>query len=146
MNGIKGRLTRHRAAAVVLIAAFLLLALIGLRVQWSKTDCRTAEGRIRCLRKLGWEVDAASEEHRSVRLPVTPDDTLRAYNNMQKAQGFDLSRHWGETCEIYTYEVTNYPDCGQTVLAALYVQGRRIIAGDIHSTALDGFMHGLKRP
>lgn len=146
MNGTKGRLTRRKAAAVVLAATLLLLALLGLRVHWSKTDCATQEGRVAYLQRLGWEVSAGSEEHQTVRLPDNPDDTLAAYNRMQKAQGFDLSRHCGETCEIYTYEVTNYPDSGQTVLATLYVQGRRVVAGDIHSTALNGFMHGLKRP
>ena len=44
----------------------------------------------------------------------------------------------------YTYQITNYPNTDQTVLVTLYVQGDRLIAGDIHSTALNGFMHGLK--
>ena len=30
------------------------------------------------------------------------------------------------------------------MLATLYIQGDRVIAGDIHSTALNGFLQGLK--
>ena len=63
---------------------------------------------------------------------------------MQLAQGYDLNRHLGEQCQQYTYLLNNYPDDSQTVLVTLYIQGRRVIAGDIHSTALNGFMHGLK--
>ena len=59
-------------------------------------------------------------------------------------QGYDLSRHLGEQCQQYSYLITNYPDESQTVLATIYVQGSRIIAGDIHSTALNGFLQGLK--
>ena len=137
-------MTRRRAVGTVLCAALLLLVLIGLRALSGSADCGTREGRIRFLSRLGWEVDAESETHETVFLPAELSDVLREYNRMQLAQGCDLERHLGERCEVYTYRVCNYPDCNQTVLACLYVQGRRVIAGDIHSTALDGFMHGLK--
>ncbi len=128
----------------MLIAALVLTLLIGLRFLLDKTDCSSLAGRTAFLLRLGWEIDPESEEHQSVILPEEPGAVLERYNNMQKAQGYDLFRHLGERCEIYTYRLTNYPDCGQTVLVTLYVQGRRIIGGDVHSTALDGFMHGLK--
>ena len=138
------RMTKQKALAIVLITALVLMLLIGLRFLLNQSDSSTLEGRTAFLRRLGWEIDAGSEEHRIVRLPEVPGEVLERYNRMQKAQGYDLFRHLGERCEIYSYRLTNYPDCGQTVMVTLYVQGRRIIGGDIHSTALDGFMHGLK--
>ncbi len=137
-------MTRPRAVVIVLAAAAVLTLFLGLRFLLARTDCGTREGRLFFLSRLGWQVDAESESLEHTRLPDTLSDVMAAYNRMQKAQGFDLSRHLGERCDIYSYRVTNYPDGGQNVLVTLYVQGRRVIAGDIHSTALNGFMHGLK--
>ena len=139
------KMTRSKAAAIVLGTACLLLLLLGLRVLLGPADCSTREGRLAFLSRLGWEVSAESETRESCLLPAGLSDVLMEYNDMQRAQGYDLRHHLGERCDIYTYTVTNYPQSGQVVLATLYVQGRRVIAGDIHSTALDGFMHGLKK-
>ncbi|MBO6040902.1 MAG: DUF4830 domain-containing protein [Oscillospiraceae bacterium] len=138
-------MTRPRAVALVLSAAAILLALLGLRLLLSRTDCGVQEGRLRFLERLGWQVEAESVSREHMRLQDELSGVTAEYNRMQKEQGYDLSRHLGESCDVYSYRVTNYPDCGQTVLVTLYVQGRRVIAGDVHSTALDGFMHGLKR-
>ena len=140
----KRRMTRMRAVSIVFVAAAILFALFALRLLQSRTDCGTLEGRLLFLERLGWQVDAESEEREHIRLPEELSDVMAGYNRMQKAQGYDLSRHLGERCEKYSYRLTNYPDCGQTVMVTLYVRGRRVIAGDVHSTALDGFMHGLK--
>ena len=43
-----------------------------------------------------------------------------------------------------TYRVTNYECSTDTVLAQLFVYRNRVIGGDIHATAMDGFMHGLR--
>ena len=140
----KRRMTRMRAVSIVFAAAAIVFALFALRLLLSRTDCGTLEGRLLFLERLGWQVDAESEERERIRLPEELSDVMAGYNRMQKAQGYDLSRHLGERCEKYSYRLTNYPECGQTVMVTLYVQGRRVIAGDVHSTALDGFMHGLK--
>ena len=66
------------------------------------------------------------------------------YNARQKQQGFDLSTYAGETCTAYPYRVTNYEGSTDTVLAQLFVYRNRVIGGDIHATAMDGFMHGLR--
>ena len=144
MRNPAGIMTRRRAVLTVLAVAAALALLIALRGLFSACDAGSPEGRERFLARLGWQIDPAGEERQSIRLPETLDGALLEYNRMQRAQGYDLSRHLGERCEIYSYPVTNYPDCSQTVLVTLYVQGRRVIAGDVHSTALDGFMHGIK--
>ena len=138
--------TRKTALTIVLVCAAVLLGLIFLR--WhsaSKDDLSTPEGRELFLFNLGWEIDRSTEEHRSVIIPDTLDGVMEDYNAMQLSQGYDLSCHLGEKCEQYTYHLTNYPGYDGTVLITIYVQGRQIVAGDIHTTALDGFMHGIKR-
>ena len=144
MNQAKQTKTKRKALAIVLLVALVLTGAILFRSGPSSGDVSTKEGRVVFLRELGWEIDAESEDLRTVQLPDTLEGMLAEYNEMQLDQGYDLSHHLGEKCQQYTYVVTNYPVQDQTVLATLYVQGKRVIAGDIHSTALDGFLHGLK--
>lgn len=138
--------TRKKALLIVFICAAALLLLIALR--WlgasKEPDAATRTGRVEFLTELGWEVDPESEEYHSVLIPACDEGVMAEYNRMQLAQGYDLSRHCGEECEQYSYVVTNYPNYNQTVIVTLYVRGRQVIAGDIHSAALNGFMHGLR--
>lgn len=138
--------TKKKALTLVLIVAAVLVLLIVLRscVQ-NREDLSSREGRTAFLSALGWQIDPDTEEYKRVLIPERLEGALGDYNEMQKKQGYDLMGHLGERCEQYTYQITNYPDSDQTVLVTLYVQGRRLIAGDIHSTALNGFMHGLKQ-
>ena len=58
--------------------------------------------------------------------------------------GMDLEPYHGKRMKCYSYEVTNYPG-EPNVLAHLYVYKEKIVGGDVSSTALDGFMHGLSK-
>ena len=137
--------TKKKALTLVVIIAAILVALILLRsFSQARTHLSTAEGRAEFLNSLGWSIDPDSEEYKRVLIPEKLEGALADYNQMQLEQGCDLSRHLGERCDQYTYQIINYPNTEQTVLVTLYVQGDRLIAGDIHSTALNGFMHGLK--
>lgn len=136
---------KRRLLRFVLLFALALLAIILVRALLDqKPDLSTLEGRQAYLQKLGWEIDPDSEEHKSVRVPESLDGIIADYNELQLQQDFDLSKHLGEACEQYSYTVTNYPDQEQTVLITVYIQGKELIAGDVHSTALNGFMQGLK--
>ena len=136
---------KRRLLRFVLLFAIALLAIILVRALLDqKPDLSTLEGRQAYLETLGWEIDPDSEEHKSVRVPESLDGIIADYNELQLQQDFDLSKHLGEACEQYSYTVTNYPDPEQTVLITVYIQGKELIAGDVHSTALNGFMQGLK--
>lgn len=132
-----------RILLVLALAAVAVFLVRGCAGQEEKLS--TPKGRERYVLALGWEIDPASEEHKTVRIPEELNGVLRRYNELQLEQGCDLTEHLGERCEQYSYTVTNYPDPGQTVQITLYLQGDTLIAGDVHSTALDGFMQGLKR-
>ena len=130
---------------IFLAAALLIAGVLFFGRTQGKADLRSLEGRERFLREKGWEIELGSEQHKTVRIPTSLDSVLSDYNEIQLAQGCDLSQYLGQSCEQYSYRVTNYPDPGQTVLATLYVRTGKLIAGDVHSTALDGFMQGLER-
>ncbi len=136
---------KRKALRIVFVVAVLLVALILLRACSGGKSVSTVEGRQAFLQDLGWEIDLESEDVRTVQFPDKLDGMLAEYNALQQTQGYDLSPYLGGTCQQYSYRVLNHPDQSQTVLATLYVQGDKIIAGDIHSTAMNGFLQGLKK-
>ena len=137
------KFTRATAVFIILASAVIISAAIIICSGGRSAPASTTEQRVEYLRALGWEADAASEQGKQIVLPRQLDGVMENYNALQKSQGFDLERYAGLACEVYTYEVTNYPG-GGAVLAQLIVYKGRVIGGDIHSTALDGFMHTLK--
>ncbi len=140
---------KKTALAIVLIIALILCVLIiaigaagrgggGCRAQ-------TNEERVEYLESQGWEVNDEPVETKEIVIPKEFSSVYESYNELQKAQGFDLSKYCGQKAELYTYEVENYSGYQGHVVAELYVIDGRIVGGDVHSLELDGFMHGLKK-
>lgn len=94
---------------------------------------------------LGWEVPQEYDTCRVVIIPEKFDEVYENYNKLQKQQGFDLEEYKGKTVEIFSYPVYNY-DGEKNVMMNLMVCDGMLIGGDVCSTKLDGFMHGLKKP
>ncbi len=132
---------------LLICGIFLLLFFTakGVFVKDEAPDLNTIEGREAYLKALGWEIDRESESFRSVVVPQKLEGIMEQYNKIQLKQGLDLSKHLGESCRQYCYDVTNYPGGEGKVIVSLYLQNGQVIAGDVHSTAVNGFMHGLKR-
>ena len=148
MGSKSSTLRPQTAAAAVLIVTVLLAALV-LRmsnggVLSAHYNVTTREGRAEYLAAQGWTVDPETETAQEITLPREIDGVLADYNDLQRRQGFDLRPYCGLGCTVYTYVVTNY-DADEPVLCTIYLYKNRIIAGDIHSTAMDGFMHGIRQ-
>ena len=140
--------TRKRALTFLLICGIIVLLIFTARSVFGKEkplDLNTIEGRAAYLSSLGWEIDRNSESFRSVLVPQKLEGIMAQYNKIQLRQGYDLTRHLGESCRQYCYDVTNYPGGEGKVIVSLYLQDGKVIAGDVHSTAINGFMHGLSR-
>lgn len=97
------------------------------------------------LAQFGWEVDPTPVENTTVTIPAEFDKVFAAYNELQRAQGLDLSGHAGRVVRRYTYRVTNYEGYSDTVLANLLVYRDRVIGGDICAAQADGFLQGFER-
>lgn len=106
---------------------------------------KTNEDRVKFLQNLGWEVDETPISEKTVVIPKEFSEIYDTYNQLQLDQGYDLSQYKGLEATIYTYTVTNYTGYTGNVVADLYVMNYEVIGGDIHSLAIDGFMHGLGR-
>ena len=141
----------HWTRRTVVFALIGLAVLLALAVIWRSNDgvlsahynVTTTAGRIAYLAALGWEADPQTEQAQEVVIPRVFSGVFADYNKLQRQQGFDLSTYAGMDCTTYTYRIMNYPGTDDTVLAQLYIYKNRVVAGDIHSTALDGFMHGI---
>jgi len=105
---------------------------------------KTNDDRIEYLAGLGWECDEEVVEEQKIVIPREFDAVFSEYNTLQKQQGFDLSQFGGLEVTMYRYRVNNYSAAEDVVLAQLIVLNYEVVGGDIHSTAMDGFMHALK--
>ncbi len=142
----KGEWARKNAARITGLVLLALLILI-LAVHFLGKDeknAATLEARVAFLSSLGWEVDPGTEEAGSVKIPSCEEGAMADYNALMQMGGYDLSPYEGKSVEQYLYQLKNYPNCAQTVWVTLYVYDGCVIGGDIHTAALDGFMHELR--
>ena len=149
------RFSRKKAVFIVIMAALVLIGIILLVGAHSKraellarsekviTSVKSEKDRVSYLAQYGWEVESPALTHDTVVIPRTFSDVFDEYNSLQLSQGFDLSQYCGLEAEMYTYRVTNSEEKGD-VIAQLYIRNNEVIGGDVHSTALDGFMAGVK--
>ena len=108
----------------------------------AKIDCSTAEQRGEYLSQLGWQYDSKFIE-KQVTVPKEFDDVYKAYNAIQKSQGFNLENYKGKKATVYTYSITNYGD-DSIVVADLMVYDGSLIACDLcNPDAEEGFLVGL---
>lgn len=105
---------------------------------------RTEKARVAYLAENGWEAESPAVSKERVVIPRTFSPVFETYNELQKEQGFDLSEYCGMEVDLYTYRLLN-SSVGDEVVAILYLYNGTVIGGDVHSTALDGFMCGVKQ-
>ena len=143
---------RKKAVFVIAMAALVLIGiilLVGAFTGGAKTEAKAAlsarneKGRTAYLADCGWTVETPALSEDTVLIPKQFSPVFEEYNELQKQQGFDLSDYCGMEVTMYTYRVVDSGREGD-VLAVLYVLNGAVIGGDVHSTALDGFMCGVK--
>ncbi len=147
----------RRKAVLLLIALALVIAavILAVSIRGSKGNThtehthapaviRTAGDAAAYLAALGWEVDPEPLEVREIVIPRQFSGVYADYVQLQKKQGFPIEQYGGMDAVRYTFRVRNYPTGESEIVADLLVSGQAVIAGDIQSTALDGFMTGLK--
>ena len=148
MDSKTSHLRPQTAAAAILLTAVALAVLVMVQsrggVLSAHYNVTTAQGRADYLAAQGWTVDPETETVQEITLPRTFQGALAEYNDLQLRQGFDLRPYQGLACTVYSYLVPDYGADGP-VIATLYLYHNRVIAGDIHATAMDGFKHGIRK-
>lgn len=97
------------------------------------------------LGQFGWTVNGNTAECVTVTIPAEFDKVFAAYNEIQRAQGMDLSKYKKKELTRYTFEVTNYEDYDGRVYANVLVYRNRVVGGDVCSADVNGFVHGFER-
>lgn len=138
------RFTQVLLAAVIFITA---LTAVICTVSADEPDGSTAESIISFIEKNGYKV--SSPVTKEITIPSEFSDVYEKYNALQRKQGFDLRRYKGRTAVSYTFGVTGYVDdngnIDPDVQIHIIVCGGKIVAADIASTKLDGFMEGVRK-
>jgi len=135
------------AAVVVAIAALVIL--LGGGKDASPTvsaNVSNNDARVEFLKGFGWDVTTSPMESSQVRIPEKTNEVFDRYNQMQKQQGYDLSKYAGKTVMRYVYQINNYPGAIEPVYATLLVYKNQVIGGDVTDTAAKGHIHGFKKP
>lgn len=107
---------------------------------------KTNEERVGFLSQFGWQVKSEPIESAEITIPESFDKIFIGYNEIQKGQGLDLSKYKNKKVMRYTYEVTNYENYNGTVYATVIVYRNKVIAGDVCSADVKGFIHGFVAP
>ncbi len=137
------KLLRFFAALLLLVLAAVIAASAARRAGDRVIRASSNEDRLAYLASLGWEAESSPLSEQTILLPKQFPEVLKEYNELQKKQGFDLEKYGGKEVCMFTYRILNYPVNGE-VQCSLYQYKNRIVGGDIHSVAIDGFMTGLK--
>lgn len=150
MHVVSIKFNKKTAVLVVVLAALVLIGIVmlvnvftGMNNAREIINVRNESSRVAYLSQNGWVVETPALNAEKVVIPRTFSEVFDSYNDLQVQQGFDLSQYCGTEVDVYTYKVTNY-DGDDYVVAQMYVYHGTVIGGDVHSTALDGFMTGLK--
>ena len=136
-------------AAVAAVAAVVLLIALGGGDSTPTASMSTApaadtnDARVKFLTDLGWEVTPSPTETGEVRIPKAGDEVFDRYNELQKSQGYDLTKYAGKKVMRYAYQITNFPGAREPVYATVLVYKDRIIGGDITDTTPGGRVQGF---
>ena len=108
---------------------------------------KSKEDRIAYLAEFGWAVAEDPVETMELQFPDSfEDDIYQDFLAIQTEQGFDPAQYAGKRVKRYAYTITNYPTGEEGVVADLYIYRNTVIAGEVLSPKLDGFLHGLAMP
>jgi hypothetical protein len=129
--------------AVVVIAVILHAAKKGQNNE-KQPAADTNEGRILFLTGFGWEINTEPVQMQNVTVPKEDSEVFTRYNELQKSQGYDLTKYRGKQVTRYVYEILNYPNAKGPVYATLFVYQGKVIGGDVTNSEENGRMHGFK--
>lgn len=107
-------------------------------------DSQTNAMLVDYAKNMGWEVLPSPAEISHFKIPDEFDTVYETYNAVQKKSGFDLEEFRGKAVTRYTYQLQNHEMSGNMrVFLGIIVYESRIIAADIYSTDMEGFLHGI---
>lgn len=127
--------------AIVLLVTTLLVYLYDY-ARCAKLVCTSIYTENDVQKFLGrFKIKCKPLEVTQITIPEQFDQVYVNYEKLQNKMGYSLKEYKGATLTRYTYQVTNHQKSGQEdILAHVFVSGNEVVAADICSVRLDGFM------
>ncbi len=104
---------------------------------------KTNEDRLRFIAQFVPEVSGEAKETVEFSVPADFDRIMCSYNEIQKAQGLDITKYKNKKVTRYTYEIDGYEDYNGPVYINLIIWRGNVIACDISSADPEGFVKPL---
>jgi hypothetical protein len=104
---------------------------------------KTNEDRLEFISQFGLSVSGEAKESESFAVPERLDRVLSEYNEIQKQQGFDLTKYKNKKVTRYTYSVGDYEGYDGEVNVNLIIYRNTVIACDVSSADPTGFVRPL---
>ena len=134
-------LRKNKVVLSTVAAGVVLIALI---VGFHSMDTAQNAQIVEYIESLGWEIERTPIEISYLRIPETFDAVFDNYNLYQKEAGFDLTEFAGIRAVRYSYRVLNHRYSAEVpVRANVIVIDSEIVAADVNSNVLGGFMHAI---
>ncbi|MEG1441701.1 MAG: DUF4830 domain-containing protein [Oscillospiraceae bacterium] len=128
----------HKFSLLVIVSATILVVTIFILFS---VDEKVNIMNIEYINSFGWQVEQNPTEISHLTIPDEFDVIYETYNALEKNLGFDLTKYHGIKVIRYSYKVTNHKDSGNGLIRAnVFVHNDKIIAADICSLELGGFM------
>lgn len=142
------------AACAVLLCGAAILAVTALNARGAAAlstgadpkGVKTNDDRVAYLESYGWTVDPQPAAVEELLIPEEFDETYTQYLELQSSQGFDLSKYCGKRVKRYAYTISNYPTGEVGVQAGVLIYKNTVISGEVLSSQMNGFIHGLTMP
>jgi len=130
---------------IAVIVALLILLFVFSNDTYASDEIRSVSDAAAYLSDFGWEIEPQPVSVRQVEIPAKFSEIYEEYNDLQKSQGFDdLSQYRSMTATVYTFRILNHPTTANVFANVLVIDGT-VIAGDVVSYAIDGFLTGLDK-
>lgn len=133
----------HLFTTVILLSAALIISTIFFLFS---ADNNINDKNIEYIRSFGYEAEPQPTEIAHLTIPKEFDVIYETYNAIEKEAGFDLNEYRGIRATRYTYKITNHPDSDSGLIRAnVFVHNGEIIAADLCSLDIGGFMQPLRK-
>ncbi len=140
--------------AVIILTVALLVAIIALGTNTGSafsassesidfSGIKTNDDRLEFITQFVSEVSGEPKETVTFSIPENFDRILLSYNEIQKAQGLDITKYKNKKVTRYTYELPSYEEYEKPVFINLIVYRGTVVACDISSADPEGFVKPL---
>ncbi len=140
------RYPRNRVTDILICLLCIFLIILIFQFDSAVVVCDSdADGTaLDFLENNGWVVDEKSVSFSQTEFSFSSESVMDEYIELQKAQGFLIEPYIGKTVKKISYEVLNLSGYLNEpgIYANVYIYDDKIIAAEICSVRIDGFLQG----